>query len=346
MSLDAWPGRARGLAGRIVAWIDGALAGAPPEPIAGLLLDIHAWQVENDPVLAALVEGPVAAWTDIPAVPVSLYKDLPVGSAPGDAPVRFHTSGTTGTGRGEHRLRDTAISDHGALAWARRVLGDPPGDVVALLHDPALDPRSSLSHMVASFVAFGPPARATWHVADGLLQRAALDARIRAATGPLFVASTAFALADWLEGDPPALPAGSILMVTGGFKGRQVRFDEASLLDHAEARVHPARIVLEYGMTELSSQLWASRGEPYAPPPWLKIVAVDPWTGAPKGPEEEGQLRFYDLCNLDGPLGVETMDRGVVHADGRLTLLGRLTDAPARGCSLTVEEAWARRGGR
>ena len=344
MKLDAWP--VPELAARIVGFIDASLAGQPHEPIEGLLLDVHTFQVAHDPVLAALVEAPVAVWTDIPAVPVALYKDLPVGSAPADAPVRFHTSGTTGTGRGEHRLRATDLYDHGAIAWARHMLGQPPGDVVALLHDPAIDPTSSLAHMVARFVAFGPPARVTWHVVDGVVDRAGLEARIRAATGPLFVATTAFALADWLEADPSPLPPGSILMTTGGFKGHKVRFDEASLLDHAQARLHPAQIVLEYGMTELSSQLWAGRGQPYAPPPWLRIVAVDPWTGAPKAVGQEGQLRFYDLCNLDGPLGVETMDRGIVHADGRLTLLGRLTDAPARGCSLTVEEAWARRGGR
>lgn len=334
------------LEGRIAAWIDGSLAGAPPEPLDGLMLDVFAWQVANDPVLAALVDGPVVTWTDVPAVPVALYKDLPVGTAPADAPIRFQTSGTTGTGRGEHRLRSTTLYDRGALGWARAFLGPVPGDVVALLHDPAVDPASSLAHMVGSFVAFGPPARATWHLVDGVVDRAGLDARIRAATGPLFVAATAFALADWLEADPPRLPAGSILMVTGGFKGRAVRFDEASLLDHAAARLGADRIVLEYGMTELSSQLWAWRGEPYAPPPWLRIVAVDPFTGAPVPRGQPGQLRFYDLCNLDGPLAVETMDQGVVHADGRLTLLGRLTDAPARGCSLTVEEAWARRGGR
>jgi len=131
-------------------------------------------------------------------------------------------------------------------------------------------------------------------------------------------------------------------MVTGGFKGRQVALDDDGLYAAIRARLKPARLVTEYGMTELSSQLWGRPGEAYRPPPWLRVVAVDPHTGEPVPPGQPGPLRFYDLCNVDSTLGVETLDRGSVQADGGVVLEGRLEDAPARGCSLTVEEAWAR----
>jgi hypothetical protein len=334
-----WTGAAAGLASRILRFIETSLDGPPAEPFEALALDIHRWQADHDPVLASLVSGFIGRWTDIPAVPVALFKDLPVGTVdPRDAAVVFRTSGTTGGGRGEHRLRSSALYDAGSIGWARRALPVFPRRVVALLEDPARTSDSSLSHMMALFAA-----EASWHVRDGVLDVDRLRASIPGS--PAFLATTAFAAAEALDADLPPLPPGSLVMVTGGFKGRSVRLDDASLYAAIRERWRPDHLVTEYGMTELSSQLWGAPGDAFAPPPYLRAVAVAP-DGAPLPEGSRGQLRFYDLCNLDGTVGVETMDEGIVHADGRVSLIGRLQDAPARGCSLTVEEAWARRGGR
>ncbi|MBX2803614.1 MAG: hypothetical protein KTR31_38405 [Myxococcales bacterium] len=327
----------RALATRIRTFVDGSLAGRPSERFEELALAVHAYQVPRDPVVASLLEGPVRTWTDVPAVPVDLFKELPVGTLQQEEPaVVFLTSGTTRTGRGAHRLRSTDLYDPSSLAWARRCVPGMPPRVVALLDDPARAPESSLSHMVA---LFGP---ATWHTSDGTLHAADASAAVREGSGPVFLASTAFALAEWLDHAPPALPPGSVVMVTGGFKGRVHRLEGEALMAAARATLRPARLVTEYGMTELCSQLWGTPGSSYLPPPWLRAVAVDP-SGAPVPAGTPGQLRFYDLANLDSTLGIETMDEGVVRSDGSVWLLGRLQGAPARGCSLTVEEAWGRR---
>jgi hypothetical protein len=273
--------------------------------------------------VARLSEG-----EEVPAVPVGLFKDPGVGTARGRAPVVFRTSGTTSGLRGEHHLRSTALYDLGAVAWARRCVPQLPPRIEALLEDPAERPDSSLSHMVR---AFGLPTR--WHLRDGRL----LDGP--RPTERCFVPATAFALAEWLEQAPAPLPPGSVLMVTGGYKGRIRAIEAEHLLDEARRLLRPASIVLEYGMTELSSQLWATPGTAFLPPPWLRVVAVRPETGEPAPIGEPGQLRFHDLCNLDGPVAIETLDLGAVRADGSVDLHGRLPGAPARGCSLTVEEA-------
>lgn len=337
--MTPWTGAAALLADRIAAFIDRSLAGAPHEPLDALMLDVHRWQRSIDPVIAALTDGEPAAIAEIPAVPVGLFKDLPVGTVrPDETGATFRTSGTTGGGRGEHRLRSTALYDRGALGWARAAIGPFPTAIVALLDDPARTPDASLAHMVA---LFGP---GSWHVTDGVLDREGLDAAIAFAEGPLFVAATAFALAEWLDRPVPRLPYGSVLMVTGGFKGRIHRVDGEQLLSLAAERLVPLRIVTEYGMTELSSQLWGTPSSRFRPPPWLVVIAVDPRSGRVLPAGSRGQLRFYDLANLDGSVGIETMDEGVVHEDGSVALIGRLAGAPARGCSLTVEEAWRKRG--
>ncbi|MBN2798687.1 MAG: acyl-protein synthetase [Deltaproteobacteria bacterium] len=340
-----WTGAAAALAERVRAFVHSSLTGAPSEPFWDLALDLHRWQADNDPVLASLVEGEVRGWRDIPAVPVDLFKTFPVGTVPpGEEAVAFQTSGTTGSGRGTHRLRGTSLYNLGALTWAEAVVPDAPRDVVALLADPAESPESSLSHMVALFPRDG--GRVTWHLRDGALDRDGINGRIEGATGPLYLAATAFALAEYLEDGPVRnLPPGSVVMVTGGLKGRTHRREGEPLYREALALLSPARLVREYGMTELSSQLWSvGPTGPYLAPPWLRVVAVDPLTGTPVPAGERGQLRFYDLCNLDGTVAIETMDEGVIDAEGGLTLFGRLEGSPARGCSLTVEEAWAARG--
>ena len=338
VDLSAWTGQARELAERIVRFIDGSLAGDAPEDFEALALALHAHQAARCPVRASLVDGRVERLTDIPAVPVDVFKSLPVGTVDDpDAAAVFLTSGTTGAGRGAHRMRSTALYAHAAVSWARRCVPDAPRRGAHLLLDPRAHPESSLSHMMSLLTA-----PATWHLGPGGLD---LDGFSGAASGDrLYVAATAFALAELLSAREVApLPPGSVLMVTGGFKGRVHEVDADELYQLAQARLQPARLVTEYGMTELSSQLWGEPGQPYRPPPWLRVIAVDPHTERVLPAGSPGQLRFYDLANLDGSVAVETLDEGIVQPDGAIVLLGRLTDAPARGCSLSLEEVWAAR---
>ena len=301
-----------------------------------LALRLFEAQRASNPGLAAVV-GDVAPsrWQDIPATPVSLFRELPLTCfPPEEATVVFRTSGTTGA-RGQKRLRDTVLYDLAARTHAEAVLGTLPGRGLGLV---PLLPDSSLGHMCARFTpglqTFFSPERGV----DGDGFRAALAD----ASEPLFLPGTALAWAELVEeGFPPmAVPPGSVLMVTGGFKGRRTVVDEAALLGLLSARFPGARLVAEYGMTELSSQLWAEpAGRPYQPPPWLGVTTVDPWSGAPAA---EGLLRFVDLANVHTVLAIETQDLGRVLPDGRVELLGRLPGARVRGCSLTVEEAGAR----
>jgi len=339
--MSPWTGEAAALAERIAAYVRAALVDGPePEPFDGLAVAVHRWQRAFDPVLDALATTPadaVRGALDVPAVPVSLFKDLPVGTVgDDDAAVVFRTSGTTGGGRGTHRLRSSVLYDLGAQGWHRRCVPDAPTDVLALLTDPTEAPDSSLSHMVAGF------GEVRWALTASGLDTDAVRRWVGEATAPVYVAATAFALAELLDEGPPRLPPGSVVMVTGGFKGRTVRLSDEQLYAEVQGQMAPERLVTEYGMTELSSQLWGAPGQPYRPPRWLRVVAVDPATGAPRPAGDRGQLRFIDLCNLDGTLAIDTMDEGVVAPDGGVTLHGRLAGAELRGCSLTVEELWDR----
>lgn len=303
-----------------------------------LALSAFALQLATNPTLAAMF-GPArpARLLDIPSVPVSLFKELDLGPKPPLASdALFRTSGTTGQVRGVHRARDTRLYDLGAVLHANARVPDRPTRIVSLC--PA-EPDSSLGHMLGLF---------------GMVEQCFSDGAVHAdtwkcisdvsRTAPIFLTTTAFAL-DALLAMPGrgTLDERSVVMVTGGFKGRTTRLDPPGLYRALPARLGSPRVVGEYGMTELSSQLWSDpvpSGEvpgEFIAPPWLAVYAVDPQTGTPV--EGEGLLRFVDLANLGSVLAVETQDLGRVshHVAGdRVTLLGRLEGAELRGCSLRV----------
>jgi acyl-CoA synthetase (AMP-forming)/AMP-acid ligase II len=333
--VSATPAARDGLRDRVLAFLrDGG-------DLTALALDVFARQRRDNPAYGRIAEG--AAPTrieEIPAVPVELFKSLDLTCfPPADARIVFRTSGTTGMVRGVHRLLDTALYDAGCIAHFRSCVPGVPTRVVSLCPS---EPDSSLGHMVALFARPGAPE--PLFTPDGIVPHAWDAFR----EGPVFLTATAFAL-DALFAMPGAARLGpdSLVMVTGGFKGRRVRLDGEGLYRAIGERLGAPRVVGEYGMTELSSQLWTDpvrAGElpgAFRAPPWMRVYTVDPLSGEPCA--GEGLLRFVDLCNLDSVLAIETRDLGRV--DGPwVTLRGRLEGAEARGCSLRAEDLLRRAG--
>ena len=145
-------------------------------------------------------------------------------------------------------------------------------------------------------------------------------------------------------------------MQTGGYKGRSREVPPAVLrADLARVFALDERsIVGEYGMTELSSQFYertlfdeASPLGVYAEPPWARVVPVDPDTLAAVPDGEIGIAKVIDLMNVDSAVAVLTQDqvRRVGEGnEGGFELLGRAPGAPARGCSIAIDELLGRSG--
>ena len=299
-------------------------------------LDLYRWQREHNPQYDRFCGAvQVREWSEIPAVPATLFRDLTLTSFPqDDAAVVFRTSGTTSGSQGAVHLMDTEIYDLSARVHAERSLGPLPTKGLSLVPSGA---DSSLGHMCASFV---PGMENCFSATEGVQSDQAWSAIARCAQAgePLFIPGTAFAFADLLDADHPpvTVPPGSIVMVTGGFKGRRRSVPPGVLYETLARRIVGAQVVAEYGMSELASQLWAiPAGAPFVPPPWMRVLAVDPWTGVVS---TRGILRFYDLANHQTVMAIETGDVGVVMPDGSVRLEGRLEGARPRGCSLSVEE--------
>ena len=338
---------------------------------AELALEIAAFQHEFSAGFARLVSRrgrPLASVEQIPGVPSDAFRLARVAVHPiAEDSVRFATSGTTGSGHGIHALRriDTyrALAlrfGHGAL-----VSSASPPRVVALA--PRLDdpPTSSLGYMMSMFMvdfeqreAEAAKAPERWLIDERGVNVAELERAGRLAIDAgeeLIVLATSFALVsllDALAGRKLPAPALTTVMQTGGFKGksREVPPGELRAAVADCFGISEARVVSEYGMTELTSQLYEATlpgsalaltlpGTPgvYVEPAWLRVVPVDPVSLEPVAPGQVGIARIVDLGNVDSAIAIQTQDR-VRRVDGGVELLGRAAGAPPRGCSLAVEE--------
>jgi hypothetical protein len=361
-----------GLHARARTFIDESSAGRrTTDDFDGLGLDIAAYQADRVPGYARLLTAArlsardAKALRDLPAVPTDAFRFARIAAhAPGDDAIVFRTSGTTASARGEHPLSTTKTYESAALAWGRWALFfDTPAEMTALIVGPRAVGDSSLGFMLDLFA--DRLASRTRHLQpkEGEpIERAALVAALDeacAAGAPAVVMGTSFAFVhalDALGGARFMLPPGSRAMHTGGFKGRSREVaPEVLRAEIASAfGLETGAVVGEYGMTELSSQLYegtlrALRGLPtpraahgtFVAPPWLRVVAVDPETLVPLPEGETGILRFEDLANVDGAVAVQTADLGRCHA-GAVELFGRAPGAPPRGCSLAIEELLGR----
>jgi hypothetical protein len=302
------------------------------------------------------LSGPPKLAHDIPALPTDGFRFARISSRAPDDDVRvFESSGTTQAERSRHAFADLSLYDLAARAAARHALFPELERITLLILAPRGQelPSSSLSYMLERFVDWFGTEQSRWLWP---LDASALDAALREAESrgePVALLGTSFAFVhalDALAGARYALPEGSRLMQTGGFKGRsrEVPADELRALLSTSFSLADAMIVGEYGMTELSSQLYettlrdAVLGLSVGPrrlwaPSWLRALPVHPekLSELPEG--EEGLVRIDDLANLDSVVAIQTADLGVVHRGG-LVLRGRAQGAVARGCSITADE--------
>jgi hypothetical protein len=354
------------LRGKLLDWMREPDPRADDARFDALALDVFAYQFERCAPYRRFCEGrsrtpaSVERAQEIPAVPTGAFKELALRSFPAERECHaFRTSGTSGTGglaRGTLHLDTLALYEASLVVpFERHLLPEVVGSdararILVLGPTRAEVPDSSLAHMFGHMLERRGDEHSGCFVSDGALDapalRRALDARLADAT-PLLLCGTAFAFVHWLEalaGERLALPAGTRVMETGGFKGRARERPQEALyaqIEHALG-VPTDRIVDQYGMTELASQFYDSVLGDEGPrrklgPPWARVSLVDPDSGAPVPDPEPGALRVLDLANLPAVAHIQTADLGHRVGDG-FAVLGREPGAEARGCSIAADE--------
>ena len=300
-----------------------------PDEVARFEKTLLQWQHANIPGMQRFL-GPRLGNSDIllRPVPAPLFSRFEFCAGP--PTVRFRTSGTTTGVRGVHSLPDTEAYDLSIRAGVGRLpLSLPLQHTLTLCPHASEFPDSSLAHMIQVLC---PDAVPGFSKSGGVNLKLCWD-HLKETKEALFLPATALSLATLLEtGDHCDLPRGSVVMITGGYKGQHRSIPETGLHQATQKQLGANLFIIrEYGMTELSSQLW-DWGEGYRAPPWLRVFTKHTDSAG------IGQLCFVDLANWGSCMAVETHDLGRVQGD-LVELHGRIPGMQARGCSLVAEEA-------
>ena len=373
--------------------VDGA---RPPslEPLFDpLALELFALQFQHNAayrkICAARGRTPrtVEHWTQIPAVPTAAFKEPELTCLlPPERSAVFHSSGTTGQEPSRHFHCPASLELYETSLWSWFLASVLPGlrfsihdfRLICLTPPPSQAPHSSLVHMFETIRqkmgGAGVPASPTEFLgkiaADGSweLDFDAVLAALSPGSGtpdprPHLLLGTAFSFVHLLDflGEHNLrfqLPPGSRVMETGGYKNRSRSLTKMEL--HALIRerlgVPLENIICEYGMSELSSQAYASGApassrriftdatkglagwKPALPvqlhfPPWARVQIISPETGREVADGETGLIRVLDLANVFSVMAVQTEDLGIRRGGG-FELMGRARMAELRGCSL------------
>jgi hypothetical protein len=306
----------------------------------------------------------ITDWSEIPPVPAAAFKELDLSSIPvSERTTVFHSSGTTAQrpSRHFHDAESLSIYEASLLPWFKaHLLPDTETcRLIILTPSPALAPHSSLVRMFdivkrdlgsrdSRFSGTIDPTGAWTLDSDAALDflRQSMERE-----QPVALLGTAFSFVHLLDELSAralrfALPAGSRVMETGGYKGRSRSLPRAEL--HALVTQHlavpPSHIVCEYGMSELSSQAydWRVRNAEaetqnearvFRFPPWARARVISPETGAKVAEGETGLIQICDLANVRSVMVIQTEDLAARRGDG-FELIGRGVLAEARGCSL------------
>ena len=297
----------------------------------------------------------VKRWQDIPAVPINGFKDLTLSCVPTEQCARvFQTSGTTrGDVKGRHWHPDLAVYDLSMTRnfRARFMAGRETMRMGILFPNEQLMPNSSLAHYLAlALHSFGTP-ESRYYLDSAGLQLDALSAtlaQVQASGEPLALLGASYSYVHLMDalherGLRFALPAGSRLLDTGGFKGQSREMDMDAFYDGLSATfgVPRSACINMYGMTELSTQFYDA-GNATLPaiksgPHWIRTRVLDPLTGQEMPRGERGILAHTDLGNYNSVTTILTEDVGI-EVDGGFLLLGRAQGAVAKGCSMAVDE--------
>lgn len=311
-----------------------------PQDFDLLALDIFRYQFAYNSIYqkyCSLLEKDVRNVLDvrdIPFLPITLFKSQDIYTNVWKPQVVFESSTTTGQIPSRHAIRDLDLYKKiTRLGFTHVFKRDIPDYVwLALLPSYAERAFSSLVHMASSFVSEGKPGSqfVTMNNVRDILQQADQG------ENPVAMISVSFALLDLAEKYQLQL-TNTMLIETGGMKGRRVEPTREELHEIITSRFGVSVVCSEYGMTELMSQAWSRGKGIFYPAPTLRVLIRDlddPFSIITY--KTRGGINCIDLANLDTCAFIATDDIGIKNDDGSFEVLGRFDTSELRGCNLMV----------
>lgn len=306
-----------------------------------LALKIFKYQYENVIIYRDFIQTAgysvenIQHFSEIPFLPISFFKTHRVcteGST--DGLLYFESSGTTGMETSKHYVLEPKIYQESFLNTFKTFYGDPQQYIFVCLLPSYLERgHSSLVYMCQHLIDLSQHPDSNFYLYDfeALAQLLQTDPEGR----KFFLIGVSFALLDFAKAFPMALN-NSIVMETGGMKGRKAEWTKGQIHDYLQQQFQLKTVHSEYGMTELLSQAYAVRDGIFETPPYMKLLVREIQDPKRVHLSGNGLANVIDLANIHSCSFIATDDIAEVYPDGRFQILGRKDHSVLRGCSLLV----------
>lgn len=310
-----------------------------------LALKIFHFQYKYNQIYKSYVDNlkidplQVVLKTDIPYLPISAFKHHDVLLDTIVPTITFTSSGTSQSTRSQHHVADLNFYLSNTKYCFESLMGNDVSDYCYLALLPSYMDRagSSLIEMMKYFIVQSEhPLSGFYHGKEGVLINHLR--KLKMTSQKVILLGVSYALLDLIEIEKLDL-GDSIVMETGGMKGRREELSKDVLHQRICDGLGVAKVYSEYGMTELLSQCYSFGGGVFVAPTVMDVEMReinDPTAVRPI--DRSGQMYITDLANIDSCAFIATDDIGIKRGDRSFEILGRLDHSDRRGCNLLIEE--------
>jgi len=273
---------------------------------------------------------------DIPFLPIQFFKSHDVLSSTEPIQTTFTSSGTTGMSTSRHLITDLQYYEESFRLGFSQFYGNIEDYVVLALLPSYLEREgSSLIYMVEDLIQASNQPDSGFYLNNynELIEKlVTLD---RQGQNVILIGVT-YALLDLIEMQDFSLK-NTIIMETGGMKGRRKEIIREELHDILCKGFGVSKIHSEYGMTELLSQAYSLGDGVFECPPWMDILIRDTEDALSYiAYGKTGGINVIDLANINSCSFIATQDLGKKYTNQSFEVLGRFDNSDIRGCNLMV----------
>lgn len=307
-----------------------------------IALKVFRYQYENNKVYHEfcnfLKTDPhkVKSIQQIPFLPIQFFKSHEVISNTHEIQETFTSSGTTGMITSKHLVTDVTLYEESYRKGFSEFYGNIEDYVVLALLPSYLEREgSSLIYMVKDLIELSNHPESGFYLNNHDELITELITLEKAGQNVILIGVT-FALLDLIEKQQFKLQH-TIIMETGGMKGRRKEMIREELHDQLCEGFGVSAIHSEYGMTELLSQAYSLGNGVFECPAWMQILVrdtEDALTYIPDG--KTGGINVIDLANINSCSFIATQDLGKKNPNNSFEVLGRFDNSDIRGCNLMV----------
>jgi phenylacetate-coenzyme A ligase PaaK-like adenylate-forming protein len=307
-----------------------------------LSLAVFKHQFKNNKVYRSFCDllfvhpSSISTIEEIPFLPIQFFKSRKVLSSLDEIQETFTSSGTTGDSTSKHLVTNINLYKESYLKGFAHFYGNiEEYTVLALLPNYLERQGSSLVFMVADLIEKSKKVESGFYL-DNIQELANKLLELNRNGQKILLIGVSFALLDLIEMQQFNLK-NSIIMETGGMKGRRKELVREELHTILQNGFGVTEIHSEYGMTELLSQGYSKGNGVFETPPWMKILTRDTEDALSiNASGKNGGINVIDLANYNSCSFIATQDLGKVYENETFEIIGRFDNSDIRGCNLMV----------